>query len=300
MNNAIKSSTKQTYASAQRKYIEFCVRNKLLCCPASVMTLRLFISYLFKSGLKGQSIRVYMSAIRFLHISNDYLYPEHTPQIQAMLRGSINLSPAPNRKQPITFEILAELCNKTKERKDELLLRTVMSVMFYGCLRLGEISLKEGEIYDPSVHIRYKDAKIQNDTLSLLLKSSKTDKIGQGTVIYIGCSNNPICALCYMKEYLKEHPNPHSKSPLFMSKSAVALTRNYFISILRILLVQIGLEPSLYGGHSFRAGSATSAADAGFNQWELKMLGRWASNVYSIYLRNPKIVATFAPRLAKS
>ena len=62
----------------------------------------------------------------------------------------------------------------------------------------------------------------------------------------------------------------------------------------------LGYDPSLYSGHSYRAGAATTAGNLGFEEWEIKMLGRWNSSAYHIYLRNPKVVATFSKRLISS
>ena len=76
------------------------------------------------------------------------------------------------------------------------------------------------------------------------------------------------------------------------------LKKNYFVSVTRLALSASGFNPSDYSGHSFRAGAATTAGDNNFEEWELKMLGRWASSAYSIYLRNPKVVTKFAQRLA--
>ena len=58
-----------------------------------------------------------------------------------------------------------------------------------------------------------------------------------------------------------------------------------------------GFNPSKFSGHSYRSGAATTAGDQGFTEWELKMMGRWKSTAYNVYLRNPKIVSTFAKRL---
>ena len=60
-----------------------------------------------------------------------------------------------------------------------------------------------------------------------------------------------------------------------------------------------GREPSLYSGHSLRAGAATIGAELRFENWEIKLLGRWTSDAYMLYIRNPKLLSTFANRLAE-
>ena len=86
-------------------------------------------------------------------------------------------------------------------------------------------------------------------------------------------------------------------SPLFVVPGGKPLTKAYMVSVTRLLLSLTGNDPALYSGHSFRAGAATTAGDKQFKEWELKMLGRWSSTAYSLYLRNPRLTSTFASRL---
>ena len=100
-----------------------------------------------------------------------------------------------------------------------------------------------------------------------------------------------------MVGYVRSLGKVHKSDPLFQVSKNVVLKKSYFIDALKMSLIELGLNPHLYGGHSFRSGSATSASIKGFNEWELKLLGRWESNVYTIYLRKPELVASFAQRL---
>jgi hypothetical protein len=98
--------------------------------------------------------------------------------------------------------------------------------------------------------------------------------------------------------YIASCQNAPPNSPLFLDQSGHILTKSRFVSSTKLLLALLGYDPSKYSGHSFRAGAATTGADKGFDNWQLKMLGRWASNAYNVYLRNPKVVASFATLLA--
>ena len=88
------------------------------------------------------------------------------------------------------------------------------------------------------------------------------------------------------------------REPLLVDSLGNILRRAYFVSTMKLLLSLLGLNPSEYSGHSLRAGAATSGANQGLESWELKMLGRWRSDAYNVYLRDPKIVSSFAVRLA--
>ena len=65
------------------------------------------------------------------------------------------------------------------------------------------------------------------------------------------------------------------------------LTRDRFVSEVRNALTREGLDCSLYAGHSFRIGAATTAARNGVQDSLIKTLGRWESAAYMLYIRTP-------------
>jgi hypothetical protein len=60
---------------------------------------------------------------------------------------------------------------------------------------------------------------------------------------------------------------------------------------LRAILSNVGIRGT-YSSHSFRIGAATTAASAGIPDHLIKTLGRWSSNAYLLYIRNPSPVLT--------
>ena len=300
MDKALRKSTHATYSSAQKRFKSFCDENNLCHLPASEDTLVLFVSQLYLDDLKGSSIRVYLSSVRSMHIFAGYPNPLGGPRLSLALKGAINESKPPVRKAPINYPLLVKLCEKSKVLPDSKLLIVAMTLGFYGCLRSGEFCLTNGEPFNESRHICLEDIEFYDTTkmFSLFLKQTKTDKANEGVRIFVGCSESKFCSYCSMKEYLSTKLGFTKHSPLLSDRFGVPMTKEFFVSSVKILLALIGEDPSLFGGHSFRCGSATAASESEFKRWEIKLMGRWKSECFNIYLRNPKVVASFAKRLA--
>ena len=76
-----------------------------------------------------------------------------------------------------------------------------------------------------------------------------------------------------------------SHDPLFTTLIGVPLTCSFLIEKLNMLLFSLGYNPSLYSGHSFQIGAATTAAVAHIPDHMIRTLGRWNSDCYCSYIR---------------
>ena len=72
-------STQRSYKSGQTRFIQFCGRGGFTTIPASETVLIHFVSQLVKDRLKYRTIKVYLSAIRFLHIAEGKEDPFKAP-----------------------------------------------------------------------------------------------------------------------------------------------------------------------------------------------------------------------------
>jgi hypothetical protein len=65
--------------------------------------------------------------------------------------------------------------------------------------------------------------------------------------------------------------------------------RQYFTAQLRLALKFNDLDLSRYQTHSFRIGTATTAAASGYTEIQIQNMGRWKSNAFRKYIRIPSI-----------
>ena len=169
-----------------------------------------------------------------------------------------------------------------------------MKLAWGGFLHCGEFTLGTGEKFNPAVHLTQGcitfEPSLDNPThVHLDLPTSKTDPFQKGISILIakappGSATCAVSALWRLFQLFLESPN----APLFNNEDGSALTQSSFISTLKSRLAIIGLDPSLYLGHSFCCGAASAAAAVGYADHEIQLLGRWHSDAYKLYIDVPK------------
>ena len=133
--------------------------------------------------------------------------------------------------------------------------------------------------------------------MRVTLKQSKTDPFRQGMDIFLGVTKPSLCPVMAMLAYLAIRGS--SVGLLFIRTNGSPLTRFILADSLKTALNQCGIDLAKYNGNSFRIGAATKAAACGIPDATIKMLGRWQSSAYSLYIRTPRVqLASIASHLA--
>ncbi len=127
------------------------------------------------------------------------------------------------------------------------------------------------------------DSQSHPRLLEVRIKASKTDPFRRGVPINIGRTDWPLCPVAAILSYLVRRGS--MEGPLFLFEDGKYLTRDCFVAAVRDALQRAGLDSSLYAGHSFRIGAATTAARWGVPESLIKTLGRWESAAYMLYIR---------------
>ena len=290
--------------------MEFCGKTATVPLPATEKQLCRFIAYLREEGLRHQTVKSYLAAVRHMQISNDMGDPKigSMPRLELVVRGmKREQAGQPTRTRlPITPEILKRIRQYWKGRQAEwdiVMLWAAMTLCFYGFLRVGEVVVPSDTEFDPSQHLEYVDVAVddkrQPSFITVNIKQSKTDPFRRGVTIVIGRAMGPLCPLAAVLSYMAmRRPG---NGPLFRFSDGCSLTRERFVAKVREVLQQIGIDQTKYCGHSFRIGAATTAAKKGIQDSLIKTLGRWESVAYQLYVRTPREqLVTVAATLASS
>ena len=75
--------------------------------------------------------------------------------------------------------------------------------------------------------------------------------------------------------------------PSFVLKMGSILTRSRLVMEVGKALLDEGLQPETYAGHSFRIGAGTTAVAYRVPADVTKTLGQWRSQAYLLYVRLP-------------
>lgn len=263
------------------------------CLPASEQLLILFVAHLAQSCCHS-TIRSYLSAVRFLHLSHGYGDPLHEKRrLEQLLKGVKRVKPrGDDTRLPITpfiLEKIHEVVTRDAENPENVMMWAACCLGYFAFLRAGEFTVPSLDQFKPEVHLSPMDISVDSHTapslLRIHLKYSKSDQQRQGVHLYVGRTFNNLCPVAAMLAYLPIRGQ--SQGPLFMLHGR-CLTREMLVQWLRTTLSSAGVEASHFSGHSFRIGAASTAAARGVAETTIQTLGRWASDSYKRYIRIPR------------
>ena len=170
----------------------------------------------------------------------------------------------------------------------------LLSLAFFGSLRCAEYTPSPSNPSGPSIG----DVCFEHSGKIMLFNVAKSKTQLHGFQCSLACSGHEICARCRMVTYLGAQirsPGVTAQSPLFVYKGT-QVTAKMVNKFVKSIAHSLGWNQQAYSAHSIRAGAATTAALAGFNQWEIKSLGGWGSTAYTGYIRGIKSHTSKFPR----
>ena len=197
---------------------------------------------------------------------------------------------------PITGPIMTCLYGSlmASSRTDRQLIWAVASLAFFGFFRLGKLLVEAPDQYDRTGHLSWGDVAVDNRTypsmMKVHLKRSKCDQFGRGVDVIVGRTDTPICPVTAVVSYIELRQD--RTGPFFITAQESPVTTSWFVQQVRAVLSSLGLPQDEYAGHSFRIGTATSAALAGIEDSTIQTLGRWQSSAFLQYIRMPKRAAS--------
>ena len=272
LKNSKSENTLRAYQSDFRDFSSFCAKNGFSSTPTQPKIIALYITHLSKSS-KFSTLKRRIASISVIHkLKGHYLDTKH-PIIMENLHGIKRVLGARQKaKKPILINDLRLIINaidKENNRDKALIL-----IGFAGGFRRSEL-----------VNINYDDIEFVPEGVKILIKRSKTDQSGEGSIKAIPYFENKyFCPVIALKNFINYKSKTLNDERIFqISDKSVAL-------IIKKYAKKAGLDSSKYAGHSLRSGFATTAAEFGAEERNIMaMTGHKTTQMVRRYIQEANL-----------
>ena len=272
LKNSKANNTLRAYQSDFKDFSAFCAKNALSSIPTEPKIIALYITHLSKTS-KFSTLKRRIASISVIHkLKGHYLDTKH-PIIMENLHGiKRTLGSRQKAKKPILInelKLIIKAIDKQKIRDKALIL-----IGFAGGFRRSEL-----------VNIQYEDIEFVTEGVKILIKRSKTDQSGEGSIKAIPYfDNQEFCPVIALKNYINKKFYKISEGKIFdISDKSVAL-------IIKRYAEKAGLDSSKYAGHSLRSGFATTAAEFGAEERNIMaMTGHKTTQMVRRYIQEANL-----------
>ena len=272
LKNSKANNTLRAYQSDCRDFSAFCSRNGFSSIPTQPKIVALYITNLSKSS-KFSTLKRRIASISVIHkLKGHYLDTKH-PIIMENLHGiKRTLGTRQKAKKPILINDLKLIIEAIDEKK--LRDKALILIGFAGGFRRSEL-----------VNIDIDDIEFVNEGVKILIKRSKTDQSGEGSIKAIPYfDNQKFCPVIALKSYMDSKFDKKNGGRIFeISDKSVAL-------IIKKYAEKAGLDSSKYSGHSLRSGFATTAAEFGAEERNIMaMTGHKTTQMVRRYIQEANL-----------
>ena len=252
------SSTRRAYASDFAAFETWCAAQGLVSMSAAPAAVAVYLTHLAESGRKIATIERALTGIVHAHRSRGIAWPRAHPAIANVMAGiRRRVGAPPAQKAPVVDELLAAMLATLAEDLRGLRDRALLALGWSGAFRRSEL-----------VAITIADVARSSEGLIVKLRRSKGDQEGRGAEKGIPyASRAALCAVRSLDAWLAAAAI--ADGPLFRyidrhgRVHAEALSDRSVARIVQRTAERAGLDPATVGGHSLRAGFATTAAKRG-------------------------------------
>lgn len=220
--------------------------NKVLSLPTSAADLTAYVQ--FRSGdLTVSSLSQLKSAIIGVNdlLGHDVkLKGTEWPDAWAQIRRDKGTRQTP--KAPLMGDELLKIIPQMESLRD----RAVLLVGFALASRRSEL-----------VALDVDDLEFSKDGLRVVIRKSKTDQEGKGTVKRIPRTHGDVCPVAALEAYMSA--KKIAEGPVFRSEYGLRLGADVVAKIVKKAAKLAGKDPRVHSGHSLRRGFVTTAFERG-------------------------------------
>ncbi len=276
LKNSKADNTVRAYESDFKDFSKFCLENGLNSLPTEPKILAIYLTHLSKR-YKFSTLKRRIASINVIHkMKGHYLDSKHPIIMENLLgikrvNGSYQKSKKPLLVNDLKLIIKAVDEYENKELK-KIRNKSLLLLGFSGGFRRSEL-----------VNIEFDDVEFVSEGIKILIKRSKTDQSGEGSLKAIPYfKNREFCPVIKLQNWINYNKITGGKIYKISDKSVALIIKKYALFA--------GLDPNKYGGHSLRSGFATSAAESGAEERNIMaMTGHKTTQMVRKYIQEANL-----------
>ena len=249
--------TREAYRMQWAQFTTWCDGHGLSSMPANPETVALYLTARAQEGRKVSTLSQALAAISQAHQLAGHESPRSHRAVREAFKGIRRThGSAPAQKSPVMASQLQTMARSLPQTLAGARDRALLLVGFAGAFRRSEL-----------VALTVADVAFSSEGLTLTIRRSKTDQEGLGRKVGLPYgSTASTCPVRSLQKWLELASI--TEGALFRSidrhqNLGPALGGQDVARIVKRTATRAGFDPSVFAGHSLRAGLATSAAKAG-------------------------------------
>jgi site-specific recombinase XerD len=277
------AATRKAYRTDFELFRSWCAERNVSALPASSESVAAFLATEADRRIKPSTIGRRVAAIRYAHKLADLPVPTDDERVRSTMRGiRRSLGAAPQKKAPATADKIMAMAPTARGCLSDIRDRALLLIGFAGAFRRSELVALDCEHIEETT-----------DGLRVTIQYSKTDQEGIGAIVAIprGSMACPVAALKAWRDAAGIVTGPVFRPVAKGNRvQPVRLTDRSVAEIVKSHAKRVGLDPTLFAGHSLRSGFLTSAAARGASIFKMADQSRHKSmDTLRGYVRDAEI-----------
>jgi len=280
---ATSPATRRAYASDWRAFTTWCASTKLAALPATPDTLALYLGHLAQLGRSVSTIERARAAISVAHAAANRESPSKALVVKKTMEGirrTVGVAHKHAKKALLEDDVARMIAAADGADARAARDRALIALGFAGAFRRAEL-----------VALDVADVVFVDEGAVVTIKRSKTDQEGHGRRVALPRES---AAFEHLEAWAALRANALGRGKdgaLFValkgSTHGARLSPAAAADVVKKYAEKLGLDPSLFGGHSLRRGFVTTAARAGAHERAImKQTGHRSTTVLRSYIED--------------
>ena len=276
--DARQASTVEKYCYSIRNFVQFCLMTKDdLTLPVGVSLTAKYLIYLRNGAVSKCTIKIALVSLKWLNS----FFPEsvslENPFLNKLVESAMrNIPCKKNQKLPFSKDMIKNMMVVNGNPSLEELRNALIPSLSYSLV------LRNDEL----IHISCKNLSICSKGIKFEIVSSKTDVYRKGRTLYLARQVGKYSVYDLLCAYMDKGNLKIGENKFLFGRIVGSGEHSYVMGgsnisyskcrdVIKEKVIEIGLNPDLYGTHSCRSGAATFLAER-VTPFELLVSGRWA------------------------